>query len=63
MTNSGLYLTPLTDYSGFNNSTIVGLANEPSPSGKWLIIGFTLNNINSLSNVISGFNFNLYSSS
>jgi hypothetical protein len=62
-TNSGLYLTPYTDYSGFNNSTIVGLANEPSPNGKWLIIGFTLNNINSLSNIISGLNFNLYSSS
>jgi len=52
--NNGLYLLPSSSYGGFsNNSNIVTLASSPNPNGKWFIIGFTLSNINNLSNILN----------
>ena len=48
-TNDRLYLLPSTDNNGFsNNSNVVQLSKSPQSNGKWLIIGFTLNNLNNL---------------
>ena len=56
-TNNGLYLIPSDNNTGFNHSNVIRLVNEPSLSGKWLIIGFTLNNLNNLDNIINNISF------
>jgi len=55
--NNGLYLTPATDNNGFYNSNVVRLVNTPPSNGKWLILGFTINNINDLPNLINNISF------
>jgi hypothetical protein len=51
--NNGLYLLPSSSYGGFSqNSNIVTLSSSPEPNGKWLVIGFPLNNINNFINVL-----------
>ena len=57
MTNSGLYLVPTFDQQGFYNSSVVRGVSEPSPNGKWLIIGFPLNNLNDLMTLIQSIKF------
>jgi hypothetical protein len=55
-----LYLLPQTDNSGFsNNSKLVGLNTSPYENGKWLIIGFNMNNINDLPNTLKSVQFNI----
>ena len=57
-TNNGSYLVPSDGMGGFyNNSTQVSLANSPEPNGKWLILGFTLNKITDLTNIINSYTF------
>lgn len=56
-TNDGLYLIPTSDNDGFSNSNIIRLKNKPSLNGKWLIIGFTLNNLRNLKQIIDNINF------
>jgi len=56
-TNNNLYLIPSTDLSGFsNNSHQVRQVLEPKKNGKWLIIGFKLNDIDELLNKLSKIN-------
>jgi hypothetical protein len=53
-TNDNLYLVPSIDNNGFsNNSNLVKLSKTPESNGKWLILGFTLNNLNNLVNQIN----------
>jgi len=54
---NGLYLIPAMDDNGFYNSNIIRLVETPPSNGKWLIIGFTLNNLNELSNIINNITF------
>jgi hypothetical protein len=57
-TNNKLYLVPSTDNRGFsNNSNLVRQVATPDSNGKWLIIGFTSNNLNSLIADINGITF------
>ena len=49
-TNDQLYLIPSTDSGFSNNSNLVGLTKSPLENGKWLLIGFNINNINQLDN-------------
>lgn len=55
--SNGLYLIPSMDNNGFYNSNVIRLVNTPPSNGKWLIIGFTLNNLNDLSNIINNISF------
>lgn len=51
--NAELYLLPSLEKSGFSNkSGIINLKKEPEMNGKWLIIGFNLNNINNLKKML-----------
>jgi len=54
---NGLYLIPAMDDNGFYNSNVIRLVKTPPSNGKWLIIGFTLNNITELTNIINNINF------
>ena len=55
--STGLYLIPSTDDAGFFNSKVLRMVNTPPSNGKWLIIGFTLNNLNELTNIINNISF------
>ena len=55
--SNGLYLIPAMDDNGFYNSNVIRLVNTPPSNGKWLIIGFTLNNLSDLSNIINNISF------
>ena len=58
--NNQLYLMPSTSNSGFsNNSNLVSLTKSPLENGKWLLIGFTINDINELSTTLSNIRFNM----
>lgn len=58
-TNNGLFLIPDNSYGGFsNNSNMVRLNDSVEDNGKWLIIGFVLNSLNSLDNTLN--NINIY---
>lgn len=51
--NEGLYLLPSSEKSGFsNNSGFINLKKEPEMNGKWVIIGFNLNNIDKLKRIL-----------
>lgn len=44
--NNGLYLVPSNNINGFsNNSNIINMVPKEENNGKWLILGFNLNNI------------------
>ena len=48
-----LYLLPSPDNAGFNNNSIkVRLGNKALSNGKWLVIGFSLSNLNNLNESI-----------
>jgi hypothetical protein len=54
-----LYMLPTVDNSGlFDNSNLIKLSSKPQPNGKWLLIGFSLNNLNNLQNQLDSFSFN-----
>ena len=61
-TNDNLYLLPANNVSGFsNNSYLANLGKKYEENGKWLIIGFNLNNlsaINSIQNRLNSINLN-----
>jgi hypothetical protein len=58
VSNKGLYLIPEDNVSGFyNNSTVVNLSNTPNLNGKWLILGFTLNKLGDLKDIIDTYTF------
>lgn len=51
--NNRLYLIPDKSTKGFsNNSITVNLDDEPEENGKWLILGFTINTLGDLNNII-----------
>lgn len=57
-TLNNLYLIPASDTTGFsNNSNVVRLSSKPEDHGKWLIIGFSLNNLTELSSVLNNISF------
>ena len=55
-TLNNLYLVPSDDKGLNDNTNIVRLASLPDPKSKWLIIGFSLSNLNSLKSVLSTLN-------
>jgi hypothetical protein len=56
--NNQLYLMPSSSNSGFsNNSSLVGLTKGPSENGKWLFIGFNINNISELKTTLNTIKF------
>ena len=56
--NNQMYLMPSTSNSGFsNNSNLVSLTKNPLENGKWLLIGFNINNINQLSTTLKNIRF------
>jgi len=51
--NNRLYLVPDKSTNGFSNNSIsVNLVDEPQENGKWLILGFTLNTLSDLNNIL-----------
>lgn len=59
-TNDQLYLMPSSSNSGFTtNSTLVSLTKKPSENGKWLLLGFNINNINELESTLQNIKFKL----
>jgi hypothetical protein len=62
-TNNELYLIPQSSTDGFsNNSSIVNLKSAPEINGKWLILGFKLNNLtdqNSINNALNNINLSV----
>lgn len=51
--NNRLYLIPDKSTSAFSNNSIgVSLVDEPEENGKWLILGFTLNTLGDLKNIL-----------
>jgi hypothetical protein len=58
--NNQLYLMPSSSNSGFsNNSNLVSLTESPLENGKWLLIGFSIDNISQLSNTLKNIRFNI----
>lgn len=58
--NNQLYLMPSTSNSGFsNNSNLVSLSESPLENGKWLFIGFNINNISEVSSTLKNIKFNI----
>jgi hypothetical protein len=57
-TLNNLYLLPSVDKGFPVNTSTVKLASKPDPNGKWLVIGFTLSNLNNLTSVLSNLNYN-----
>ena len=56
--NNQLYLIPNTSNGGFsNNSNIVSLTNSIEENGKWLLIGFNIDKITNLMDIINNINF------
>ena len=56
--NNQLYLIPNTSNGGFsNNSNIVSLTNSPEENGKWLLIGFNIDKITNLMDIINNIKF------
>ena len=56
--NNGLYLIPSNFTTGFsNNSNIINMIADPEENGKWLILGFTINNMADLLSTIKKINF------
>jgi hypothetical protein len=56
-TNNGSYLIPSTDNNGFFNSKVIRLVDKPLINGKWIIIGFRLFNLNTLTRIINNISF------
>jgi hypothetical protein len=51
--NNRLYLIPNKSNNGFSNKSVnVELQDEPEENGKWLILGFTLNTLPDLKNIL-----------
>ena len=58
--NNQLYLMPSSSNSGFsNNSNLVSLTESPLENGKWLLIGFNINNISEVSTTLKNIKFNI----
>lgn len=58
--NNQLYLMPSSSNSGFsNNSNLVSLSESPLENGKWLLIGFNINNISEVSSTLKNIRFNI----
>ncbi len=57
--NNQLYLMPSSSTTGFsNNSELVSLTQKPSENGKWLLLGFNINNISELEFTLKKIRFN-----
>jgi len=53
-TANNLFLLPASDHTGFsNNSNVVKLSSKPADNGKWLIIGFSLSNLNEMPDLLN----------
>ncbi len=57
-TNNGLYLVPSNEISGFGtNSSMIKLSDRPEINGKWLILGFPLNRITDIKDILTDYVF------